>query len=1196
MTNAVVRLKSLDLQGYKTFASRAFFEFAPTVTAVVGPNGSGKSNIADALRWVLGEQSYSLLRGKKTEDMIYTGSESRPRASMASATITFDNADGWLPIDFTEVTITRRAYRDGQNEYLLNNQKVRLRQVSELLSEVGLAQRTYTIIGQGLVDAVLSLKAEERRRLFEEAAGIGLYRSRREEAVRRLDNTQRNLERVQDILAELKPRLRSLERQAKRAEEFEQVRGDLKDALRTWYGFHWGQVQRTVSASRSGAQALGIDREALRDQQEALEEGLAQAKARIDSLRAELHLISQRSSTFYSEREALGRRMAVASERQRWLGEQDRLLEAESVTLLEELPESIERLEKSREEEVRRRETQAALEAEWSALSALEGEDAAARQARLTLGEGLRTRMASLVEERAHLLARQSALDDRRMEQARRVETLGLERARVAEAARACESSAAAARAASQRSAERSQAAARAHSEGEQAWGGAQSAWEAHQSALAESRGKRAEAESRLQIARRSHQRLRPLDRLAASGEAGELPGWVGRLIGEWTVAPPWQRAIRAALGELIDSMAVRDEEDLHAALDWIGQGGRAGRMAFFAHGARRAAPRVTPPQDSGCLGNAADLIQIPLEERQAADLLLGDYLVVQDRQAARRVLGQIPPYGRVVTLRGEVFFPGGIVVAGEPPPPAVSEESLLAIAQEFESAQQNVEQAERRDNALAETLARLRDRLGELRQAADHAAGEERQARLRVDQTALEIQAIQREEEYLAAQHAGLTVELDQLLQERRETEARLADLQPELQVLEADLADLRLDLRPGEAEVRRSQMEERLALARTGGDEAQQRAFELAERVELLQRQERSLSSRREANRQLRDQTAQEVGEAERGMQEIEQRLSLIAGESGPAEAALTETERRRSELEARETRLRLDLQGTERRHSQAQIDLARHEQELLSLQQRIEDDFGLVSFDFEEGTTGQEPLPLQGIVEHLPQVDQLPLEMESQVGRLRLQLRRMGAVNLEAQREYLEVRERVEFLTSQVDDLRKAESQVREVIAELDHLMEREFRKTFEAVAVNFRQTFSRLFGGGTARLTLTDPDDLNATGIDIEARLPGRREQGLAMLSGGERSLTACALVFALLQVSPTPFCVLDEVDAMLDESNVVRFGDMLRELSRNTQFIVITHNRQTIQAAEVVYGVSMGADSASRVMGLRLDEAERQLGD
>jgi chromosome segregation protein len=213
---------------------------------------------------------------------------------------------------------------------------------------------------------------------------------------------------------------------------------------------------------------------------------------------------------------------------------------------------------------------------------------------------------------------------------------------------------------------------------------------------------------------------------------------------------------------------------------------------------------------------------------------------------------------------------------------------------------------------------------------------------------------------------------------------------------------------------------------------------------------------------------------------------------------------------------------------------------------------------------------------------------------VTRLRLQLRRMGAVNVEAQTEYTEVRERVDFLTSQVDDLRKAESQIQEVIAELDHLMEREFRKTFEAVATTFRQTFSRLFGGGSARLVLTDADDLTNTGIDIEARLPGRREHGLAMLSGGERSLTACALVFSLLKVSPTPFCVLDEVDAMLDEANVARFGEMLRELANDTQFIMITHNRQTIQTAEVVYGISMGPDSASKVISLKLDEAAREV--
>ena len=226
------------------------FSFADGITAIVGPNGSGKSNVADALRWVLGEQSFGLLRAKKTEDMIFAGSEHRPRSGMASATIVFDNSDDWLPIDFGEVGITRRAYRDGDNEYLLNGQRVRLRDVSELLAQSGLAERTYTVIGQGLVDAALSLKAEERRRLFEEAAGIGLHRARRDEALRRLDITRRNLERVQDILAELQPRLRSLERQARRAQEFEQVRTDLKILLREWYGYHWHQAQAELTEAR----------------------------------------------------------------------------------------------------------------------------------------------------------------------------------------------------------------------------------------------------------------------------------------------------------------------------------------------------------------------------------------------------------------------------------------------------------------------------------------------------------------------------------------------------------------------------------------------------------------------------------------------------------------------------------------------------------------------------------------------------------------------------------------------------------------------------------------------------------------------------------------------------------------------------------------------------------------------------------
>jgi chromosome segregation protein len=280
--------ESLELHGYKTFASRTHFEFADGITSIVGPNGSGKSNIADALRWVLGEQSQNLLRAKKTEDMIFSGSEQRPRAGMASVTITFDNTDGWLPVDFSEVAVTRRAHRDGRNEYLLNGQSVRLKDINELLAQSGLSERTYTILGQGMVDASLALKADERRRLFEEAAGIGLYRSRREETLRRLENTQRNLERVLDILAELEPRLRSLERQSRRAQEYLQVQADLKMVLREWYGYHWhlavlDERQRSLTASR---QTLSSDRDRAADEgalsRERLDEAEKRSRTRAD--------------------------------------------------------------------------------------------------------------------------------------------------------------------------------------------------------------------------------------------------------------------------------------------------------------------------------------------------------------------------------------------------------------------------------------------------------------------------------------------------------------------------------------------------------------------------------------------------------------------------------------------------------------------------------------------------------------------------------------------------------------------------------------------------------------------------------------------------------------------------------------------------------------------------------------------------
>jgi chromosome segregation protein len=319
-----------------------------------------------------------------------------------------------------------------------------------------------------------------------------------------------------------------------------------------------------------------------------------------------------------------------------------------------------------------------------------------------------------------------------------------------------------------------------------------------------------------------------------------------------------------------------------------------------------------------------------------------------------------------------------------------------------------------------------------------------------------------------------------------------------------------------------------------------------------------------------------------------EINELHSLI----DPSEKELEIDEGLQDQAQAVEAQARQALNQAEHHYAQARINLVRGQETLDVLRQRIEDDFGLVAFDYADDVSGPTPLPLDGMVEQLPILTYLPIDLEENIHRQRSQLRRIGPINPEAQKEYDEVQQRYSFLTEQVEDLNKAGAGIKEVIAELDLLMEREFRKTFEAVAREFRDIFARLFGGGTARLVLTDPQDLTMTGIDIEARLPGRREQGLSLLSGGERSLTASALVFSLLKVSPTPFCVFDEVDAMLDEANVGRFRELLEELSKSTQFIIITHNRNTVQVADVIYGITMGRDSASQVVGLKLDEVNQ----
>jgi chromosome segregation protein len=677
--------------------------------------------------------------------------------------------------------------------------------------------------------------------------------------------------------------------------------------------------------------------------------------------------------------------------------------------------------------------------------------------------------------------------------------------------------------------------------------------------------------------------------------ERGALQAWRGSLSAALNPSPDAALAIRAALGIFAEGFGFDSAQAVEHAAEHLGESQEA-TAAIVALSGLRPPPRPEAPVGEGIVGNAADLARPSDSFRAAVETLLGNTWVVQDRKSARQLQPSLPKGGRLVTLSGDVFHAHGHVVLNAARPFRGRKEIAERLGRDLDVLRSQLEQGTAELRRLNHRLDGARTEVNLADDLVSKSTAEEQRLRAEVGEALAQEKLLEGEVAFADERRQALEAQAregEQATAAEEETRARLSEEQARLEQI------IRLEEVKQGGEVAAAHLahaESTLQMARTALTEAQDRLAELTTSWSTAHTESGQRAARLEALRNEQERLATAVAADEAKSAEIEARLASLQNQAQPAEDLLREAEEERSALERAESQHRLEVQAAERRHSQAQIELARRQEEQASLRRRVEDDFGLVAFDFDETSESQVPIPFEGLVEHMPRVDELPADYESQVSRLRLQLRRMGAINPEAQKEYMEVKERVEFLTAQVEDLEQAESQLQGVIAELDVQMETEFQKTFEAVAREFRDAFTRLFGGGSVRLSLTDPDDLSQTGIDIEARLPGRREQGLAMLSGGERSLTACALVFALLKVSPTPFCVLDEVDAMLDESNVARFREMLRELSEQTQFVVITHNRQTVQAAEVLYGVSMGPDSASRVISLKLDEAAREMAE
>ena len=1276
-----MRLKHLELYGYKTFASRTSFVFDGGITAIVGPNGSGKSNIADALRWVLGEQSYRSLRGKRTEDMIFSGSTQRARLGMASASLVLDNETGWLPIDFSEVTISRRAYRSGENEYMLNGQRVRLTDITELLSKSGLAQRTYTVVGQGVVDSVLSLRPEDRRALFEEAAGIAVYRSKRSDALVRLEETRANLLRVGDIVNEIAPRLRRLEREVERAEVHRLLSQQLEGMLHTWYGYRWHQIQldlrraRDAVARREGH--LARRREALQD----LDERTATVRAQQSQVREQLGGWHRESSELHRQMEQVQRDLAVWQERARLLAKQSDELETELADLQVHGQAAAERLQGGEVEvaasDAVRMEREALMKAAEHEIEILEGQrgqlsrqmakaqaravdlaaEAAERSSRLTqLGQ----RRVLLAKERQdHQVAMQAlqghlaqvslktqANGEERNHQHKLGEGLAAEVTRLDAALNGNRSRQAELRASLNdaqlplgRMQARFDALAHLREEGEglhagvravlqaaspvdgtplrlsatsQPSGLSQPHWQDSSVPVRDRTGlppqpshlarlpRAIQAQDGPSIAASSHGReagrsSQSPPRKESHNKGRTLAGIVGTIAELVEVPAEYETAIEVALGGHLQDIVVESWAHAEEAISFL-RTGNCGRATFLPLDTVRPLPLLEMPQTPGVIGLGVDLVLAQDRLARVLDMLLGRTLIVEDLKAARAAFDRLHGGFQIVTLGGDVLRSSGSVTGGQGK--GQEQGRVLAREREWRELPAQLKEAEERLQQINAALGRVAIEEQHLREQHAAVVAQQKEHQRTVTRMQAQGQDLERECDRFAQQIAwrqGLVAQLDAeettLDAVENAMQAEVEDVASDRQAAESRVAALQAEL----DQLRGASLYQRLSDARTaaavalGNWEHRRAALEsLRNRQDGIQSQIEAKSQRIASLRREQSALAEQIHHQASREAVIRGWLGALAQRIDPAEAEVARLEVERERFATEEATLRARLREAEANHSQAVLARSRQEDRRQRLRRQIMDDFGLVEMEAMEDVPDQLPLPLAEVVSTLPVVETVPEGLEDEIHQLKAQIKRIGSIHPHALEEYAEVLERHTFLTTQAADLHEATRRLRDVIAELDEVMRQEFQRTFDAVGQRFEENFSRLFSGGMARLSLTEPDDLATTGVEIVARPPGKRLQTLALLSGGERSLTAVALIFAFLQTNPPPFCILDEVDAMLDEANVQRFRAMLQDLAQHTQFVVITHNRATVQAANTLYGVSMGEDSVSQVVSLRVE--------
>src|SRR5215468_10693597 len=1174
-----MRIKRLDITGFKSFLDRAVFTFDAGITGVVGPNGCGKSNVVDAIRWVMGEQSAKHLRGRGMEDVIFNGSETKPPLSMAEVSLTFevDPRDQLAPqyAGFGEVTVTRRLFRSGESEYLINRTQCRLLDVVELFLGTGVGTRAYSIIEQGRVGLIVSAKPEDRRSIIEEAAGVTKYKSRRKAAERKLEATEANLLRVADLVTELEKRLDSLGRQAKKAEKYRSLKArireielhqashkllgllaeqkHLQDAIAALGETEQAALRRVraledeVESRRARLETDGQALQTLADEVHALDTRTRETEQALAFWRADLATAGAAEAAAATESEALTGRLAALETRRATLEAEIAALTGASAADEAAMRRAQEGLDAA---QGLQRESQEKLEQERLALLGLAGR-IANQETQLTAlaarRDELRERHRHVAAELQGIRSQESALDRERNEVTRRVQqsrqlTLELAERRGAE----------------------------------------EDALAAHRASFAESevavialREELADKRSRLHSLEEIQRHYEGFDRgvravMLRAGTEARSQGIFGLVADVLRTSPRFERAIEAALGARLQNVLVQSRAvglELSRYLASVAEG----RSSFLPLPELAVgSPPPVPEGLTGVLGRATDEVRAEAEFRPVVDLLLGNVLLVEDLEAAARVRDLAPGF-TAVTLAGEVLASDGTLTGGV-----------------LEGPGSGALQKKREIAELAETVAATEGRYNEL--LTRHYALQKQI--LHTEELLKGLQKHHHEEELV---RSALEKDLHQASEQLARFRERITQLVRDAEALDDSLARVDRDEEAARGESARGFQERLEGLQRSAEAHGQEL---MALRVKVASHAERAEAARAS------------LAEVSAGLAELSER-------EGRALEARAQAVARREELQGR-------IAGAEEGHAGRLQRLAEDTARLEEGRRVHAEEVARVRAD--EATLRDERTRLDGVTEGLGQItlrerslvlevehlvrsveerhqtdlgEELhrfhthrPLEAseEQQLRELRGQLERMGEINLTAIEEHAEVAQRHGFLAGQKKDLESSIKALRDAIAKIDRTSRERFARTFEVVNDRFQRVFPRLFGGGRAGLLLTEEGPTGEPGVEIVAQPPGKKLQSVTLLSGGEKALTAVALIFAIFLIKPTPFCLLDEVDAPLDEGNVGRYNDLLREMSKQSQFILITHNKRTMEVVDTLYGVTMEEPGISKLVSVRLREA------